>query len=357
MLYDTEISNNKEVAMTRLKNDNFLRALKRQPVDRQPIWIMRQAGRYLPEYRETRSKAGSFLALCKTPELACEVTLQPLARFDLDAAIVFSDILTVPDAMGLELYFAENEGPRFMRSLKNEADIRQLSVPDPEVELRYVMDTIRLIRDELNGRIPLIGFAGSPWTVACYMLEGGSSKKQFDNIRRMAYENPNLLTHLLEILTQATINYLKAQIQNGVDAVMLFDTWGGLLNPVQYQGLSLKYMQKIIEACGTTPSIIFTKNAGNNLACIAQSGCSAVGVDWTMPLDLAKRMTEGKVAIQGNLDPLALFAPEATLHHDIEQILKTMKNYPGFIFNLGHGILPNTPPEKVAYLVDTVHGY
>ncbi len=340
-----------------IKNDNFLRALARQPVTRQPMWIMRQAGRYLPEYRETRAKAGSFLTLCKTPELACEVTLQPLARYDLDASILFSDILTIPDAMGMGLHFVENEGPRFSHALQTEQDIRELPIPDPKIELRYVTDAVELIQRELDKRIPLIGFAGSPWTLACYMLEGGSSGKQFERIRKMAYHDPKIVHVLLEKLTQATILYLNAQIESGVNAVMVFDTWGGLLSPAQYEEFSLNYMKHIVASLHSAPSIIFTKNAGFSLEKIAHSGCNAVGVDWTMSLHDAKKLTQNRVAIQGNLDPLALFAPEDVLEREVKNILETMRDYPGFVFNLGHGILPTTSPEKVKFLVDTVHAH
>lgn len=379
--------------MSVLKNDNFLRALMRQPVDRQPIWLMRQAGRYLPEYRATRAKAGDFLTLCKTPELACEVTLQPLERFDLDAAILFSDILTIPDSMGMGLHFVENEGPRFSKTLQTENDIQQLPIPDPNIELRYVSDAVKLIQRELHQRVPLIGFAGSPWTVACYMLEGGSSGKQFERIRKMVYQQPHIVHVLLEKLTQATILYLNAQIESGVNAVMLFDTWGGLLTTSHYEEFSLHYMQKIIQViqnfttvhvaegrpnhgwygsrahgcafprntnCSeihTSPIIIFTKNGGQWLEKIAQSGCDAVGIDWTMDLANAAKIARNKVALQGNLDPLALFAPEEILEKEIRRIMQAMQNHPGFIFNLGHGILPETPPERVKFLIDTVHGY
>jgi len=340
--------------MSVLKNDNFLRALARQPITRQPIWMMRQAGRYLPEYREIRARAGDFLSLCKKPEWACEVTLQPLARFDLDAAIIFSDILTIPDAMGLGLHFVENEGPRFSRVLQTEADIRQLIIPDPHDSLRYVMDAISLTKRELQQRVPLIGFAGSPWTLACYMLEGGSSK-QFERIRKMAYQQPDVLHLLLEKLTAATVLYLNAQIESGADAVMIFDTWGGLLSPTQYQEFSLNYMQKIIAQLKTVPKIVFTKNGGQWLDKIAQCGCDAVGVDWTMDLAEAAKLTQGRVALQGNLDPLALFAPEEIIEQEVKKILAAVKGCPGFIFNLGHGILPATSPDRAKFLIDTVH--
>jgi uroporphyrinogen decarboxylase len=342
--------------MSALKNDNFLRALARQPVTRQPIWMMRQAGRYLPEYRAIRARAGNFLALCKNPELACEVTLQPLARFDLDAAIIFSDILTIPDAMGLGLHFVENEGPRFVHALKTEADIRQLPIPDPENSLRYVMDAIALTKRELQQRVPLIGFAGSPWTLACYMVEGGSSAKQFQRVRMMAYQQPEVLHVLLEKLAAATALYLNAQIASGADAVMIFDTWGGLLSPAQYQEFSLNYMQNIIsQLTKTVPCIVFTKNGGQWLDKISRCGCDAVGVDWTMDLTKAAKLTEGRVALQGNLDPLALFAPEAVIEQEVKKIVDAMKGYPGFVFNLGHGILQETSPDRAKFLIDTVH--
>ena len=338
-----------------LKNDNFLRALARQPVTRQPIWMMRQAGRYLPEYRELRARAGDFLSLCKNPELACEVTLQPLNRFDLDAAIIFSDILTIPDAMGLGLHFVENEGPRFSRALETESDIRQLVIPDPQDSLRYVMDAIALTKRELQQRVPLIGFAGSPWTLACYMIEGGASGKLFERIRKMAYQQPEILHVLLEKLAAATVLYLNAQIESGADAIMIFDTWGGLLSPTQYEEFSLNYMQKIIAGLKPVSKIVFTKNGGQWLDKISQCGCDAVGVDWTMDLAQAAKLTQGRVALQGNLDPLALFAPEDVIEQEVKKIVHAMKDYPGFVFNLGHGILQQTSPDRAKFLIDTVH--
>lgn len=340
--------------MSILKNDNFLRALARQPVTRQPIWMMRQAGRYLPEYREIRARAGDFLSLCKNPELACEVTLQPLARFDLDAAIIFSDILTIPDAMGMGLHFVENEGPRFSKVLQTEEDIRQLPIPDPQKELRYVMEAISLTKRELQQRVPLIGFAGSPWTLACYMLEGGSSK-QFERIRKMAYQQPKVLHLLLGKLSAATVLYLNAQIESGAEAVMIFDTWGGLLSPAQYQEFSLNYIQEIIAQLRPIPKIVFTKNGGQWLDKIAQCGCDAVGVDWTTDLAQAAKLVQGRVALQGNLDPLALFAPEEIIEREVKKILEAVKDYPGFVFNLGHGILQQTSPDRAKFLIDTVH--
>lgn len=342
--------------MSALKNDNFLRALARQPVTRQPIWLMRQAGRYLPEYRALRKQAGNFLTLCKTPELACAVTLQPIERFDLDAAILFSDILTIPDAMGMGLQFVENEGPCFSMPLHTARDIQKLPIPDPTVELRYVCDAVTLIQRTLAQRVPLIGFAGSPWTVACYMLEGGRSAKQFERVRTMVYQQPKILHLLLEKLTETTLAYLKAQIESGVDVVMLFDTWGGLLSAESYELFSLHYMQRIISGLPQNiPTIFFTKNGGLWLDKIARSGCSAVGIDWTMDLSQAVKMTENRVALQGNLDPLVLLASEPWLYREIHAILQKMHMHPGFIFNLGHGILPTTSPERVKFLVDTVH--
>lgn len=341
--------------MMTLKNDNLLKALLRQPVTRQPIWIMRQAGRYLPEYRATRARAGDFLSLCKNPAFACEVTLQPLERFDLDAAIIFSDILTIPDAMGLGLRFVENEGPCFSRKLETESEIRQLPIPDPTDSLRYVMDAIALTKHELHQRVPLIGFCGSPWTLACYMIEGGASGKHFESIRKMAYQQPEILHVLLEKLTEASILYLNAQIESGVDAIMIFDTWGGLLSTSQYQAFSLHYMQKIMVQLKQIPKIVFTKNGGQWLDKIAQSGCDAAGVDWTMDLAQAAQLTQGRVALQGNLDPLALFGSEAMIEEEVKRILEAMKDYPGFVFNLGHGILQQTSPDGVKFLVDAVH--
>lgn len=347
--------------MPSLKNDNFLRALARQPVTRQPIWMMRQAGRYLPEYRATRARAGDFLSLCKNPDLACEVTLQPLERFDLDAAIIFSDILTIPDAMGLGLHFVENEGPRFSRALQTEAEIRQLAIPDPATSLRYVMDAISVTKRALQQRVPLIGFSGSPWTLACYMIEGGSSARantsQFDRIRKMAYQEPAILHLLLEKLTASIVLYLNAQIESGADAIMIFDTWGGLLSSSQYQEFSLNYMQKIMSQLHSIPKIVFTKNGGQWLDKISQSGCDAAGVDWTMDLATAAKLTQGRIALQGNLDPLALFAPEDVIEQEVKSILAAMKDYPGFVFNLGHGILQQTSPDRAKFLIDAVHRF
>jgi uroporphyrinogen decarboxylase len=299
--------------MTELKNDRFLRALLRQPVDVTPVWMMRQAGRYLPEYRETRKKAGSFMQLCTTPELACEVTLQPLDRFPLDAAILFSDILTIPDAMGLGLYFAEGEGPRFEHPVRNEEQIKALGIPDPEQELRYVMDAVRLIRRELGGRVPLIGFSGSPWTLATYMVEGGSSK-DFRTIKAMLYERPELLDQLLDTIARSVALYLNAQIKAGAQAVMIFDTWGGALTPSDYCRFSLKPMERIIASLQReadkrkVPIILFTKNGGQWLEAMTDTGADALGLDWTTDLGDARRRVGDQVALQGNLDPSVLYA-------------------------------------------------
>lgn len=346
--------------MAELKNDRFLRALLRQPVDRTPIWIMRQAGRYLPEYREVRTKAGDFLTLCTTPELACEVTLQPLRRFDLDAAIIFSDILTIPHAMGLGLYFSKGEGPRFERPVRTENQVSALGVPDPESDLGYVMEALRLTRRELDGRVPLIGFSGSPWTLACYMVEGGSSK-DFALIKGLMFEQPQLMHRLLEVLARAVTVYLNAQIAAGAQAVMIFDTWGGALSYRDYQVFSLSYMARIVEGLTRekegrrVPVILFTKGGGLWLEKMAEVGCDALGVDWTV--DLAKaRMRVGKqVALQGNMDPCVLYASSARVRQEASEIIKAYGAGSGHVFNLGHGIHPTVKPEKVAALVDAVH--
>ena len=346
--------------MNSLKNDRFLRALLRQPVDRTPIWIMRQAGRYLPEYREVREQAGDFMTLCSTPELACEVTLQPLRRFPLDAAILFSDILTVPDAMGLGLYFVEGEGPHFKKPIRNAADVNRVGIPDPETELRYVMDAVRLIRKELNGDVPLIGFSGSPWTIATYMVEGGSSK-EFSKIKRMMYDQPMLLHQLLQKNTAAIAQYLNAQIAAGAQAVMIFDTWGGVLTPEAYRECSLAYMQHVAEQLirekdgQRIPLIMFTKNGGKWLDWIAASGCDAAGVDWTMSLKDARELTNDRIALQGNLDPAVLYASPDKIRYAVEDVLKDYGHGHGHVFNLGHGIHPQINPDHVSAMVDAVH--
>jgi len=346
--------------MTELKNDRFLRALMRQPVDMTPVWIMRQAGRYLPEYRATREKAGSFMQLCTTPELACEVTLQPLKRFALDAAILFSDILTIPDAMGLGLYFAEGEGPQFRNPVRSAADVKRLAAPDPEDKLRYVMDAVRLIRLELDGQVPLIGFAGSPWTLATYMVEGGSSK-DFAQVKKMLYDQPALLHQLLATTARAVTDYLNAQIAAGVQAVMVFDTWGGALSPRDYREFSLRYMREIVsgltpEARGRkVPVILFTKGGGQWLEAMADTGCDGLGIDWTTDLKDARARVGSRVALQGNMDPSVLYASPQRIHAEVETVLSSFGQGSGHVFNLGHGIHTGIDPDHVAALVDAVH--
>ncbi|MFN3985882.1 MAG: uroporphyrinogen decarboxylase [Rhodocyclaceae bacterium] len=348
--------------MSRLRNDTFLRALLREPTDYTPLWLMRQAGRYLPEYCETRRRAGSFLDLCKSPELACEVTLQPLARYDLDAAILFSDILTVPDAMGLGLYFAEGEGPRFERPLRDEWEIRNLSVPDPHAELQYVMDAVATIRRALDGSVPLIGFSGSPWTLACYMVEGASSS-DYRRIKTMAYSRPDLLHHILSVTTEAVVRYLNAQIESGAQAVMVFDSWGGVLSESAYQRFSLAYLEQVVQGLirerdgRRVPNIVFTKGGGLWLERIAGIGADAVGLDWTMDIGRAREQVGDRVALQGNLDPSVLFGTPETIAAEARQVLDAFGPNPGHVFNLGHGISQFTPPEAVSVLVDTVHAH
>ena len=343
-----------------LSNDRLLRALRRQPVDMTPVWIMRQAGRYLPEYRATRKRAGDFMTLCKTPEFACEVTLQPLQRFDLDAAILFSDILTIPDAMGLGLSVVENKGPQFARPLRSGDDIRKLYVPDIETSLRYVMDAVRLVKRELHGKVPLIGFAGSPWTIATYMIEGGSSKN-FSLAKRMLYGQPDQMHLLLDVLSRSIIDYLNGQIAAGVDAVMIFDTWGGILSQATYREFSLDYMQRIVQGIKTenpgdaTPVILFTKGGGLWIEDIAGSGCDAVGLDWTVDIGAARGRAGGKVALQGNLDTAVLYSSPATIRRQVAEVLAAYGKADGHVFNLGHGIHPDIDPDKVALLVDAVH--
>ncbi len=343
-----------------MSNDRFLRALWREPVDCTPIWIMRQAGRYLPEYRATRARAGSFLALAKTPELACEVTLQPLARFELDAAILFSDILTVPDAMGLGLYFAEGEGPKFERPIRSSADVARLAVPDIGRDLRYVTDAVALIRRELAGRVPLIGFSGSPWTLACYMVEGGSSET-FSRIKAMMFNEPQTLHRLLDVLADAVIAYLSAQREAGAQALQVFDTWGGVLSPDAYREFSLRYLERIARELprgdGTTrtPLILFGKGNGPHLDALAATGAEALGVDWSITLDEARRRTAGTVALQGNLDPATLFATPERIRSEAARVLHSYGDAPGHVFNLGHGITPDVDPAHLAALVDAVH--
>ncbi|MBL8483999.1 MAG: uroporphyrinogen decarboxylase [Rhodocyclaceae bacterium] len=348
--------------MTRPRNDTFLRALLREPVEYTPIWLMRQAGRYLPEYNETRRRAGSFLNLCKSPSAACEVTLQPLARFELDAAILFSDILTVPDAMGLGLYFAEGEGPKFERPLRQEWEIRNLAVPDPYAELRYVMDAVAEIRRALDNSVPLIGFSGSPFTLACYMVEGGGSD-DFRRIKTLVYDRPDLAHHVLEVTARAVTAYLNAQIESGAQAVMLFDTWGGTLPAHSYREFSLAYMQQVLQglrrehAGERVPVIVFTKGGGQWLEHIAAIGCDAVGLDWTTDIADARARVGDRVALQGNLDPMALFASPDRIGAAARRILDDFGTGSGHVFNLGHGISQYTPPEHVTGLVDCVHAH
>lgn len=342
--------------MMQVSQHCLIRALLQQPVERTPVWIMRQAGRYLPEYRTTRSKAGNFLTLCKTPELACEITLQPLQRFDLDAAIIFSDILTIPDAMGLGLYFVEGEGPKFRKPLKTFTDIKALGIPDPGTDLSYVMSAISLTRNELKDKVPLIGFAGSPWTLACYMLEGGSSR-EFRQVKTLLYQEPMALHHLLNTLTKATILYLNAQIIAGAQAIMIFDTWGGLLTTAAYQEFSLDYMAEIVTNLNrqSVPIILFTKGGSLWLEKIALSGCDAIGLDWTIDIGLARKRLNNKVALQGNMDPAVLFASPERIRQDVRNILQSYGSGSGHVFNLGHGVSQFTSPENVKIFVDAVH--
>lgn len=348
--------------MSELKNDRYLRALLKQPVDKTPVWIMRQAGRYLPEYRAVREKAGNFMTLCSTPELACEVTLQPLRRYDLDASIIFSDILTIPDAMGLGLYFVTGEGPKFERTIRTAADVEKLPVPDMAESLRYVMDAIRLTRREIDGKVPLIGFSGSPWTLACYMVEGGSSK-DFAKIKAMAFDAPDIMHALLAKLETAVTDYLNAQIEAGAQAIMLFDTWGGSLSGPNYREFSLQYMQQIIAGLKKendgrkVPVTMFTKGGGQWLGHMAESGADALGLDWTTDISLARYQVGEKVALQGNMDPCVLYASPTRIEAEVKDILAGFGHGTGHIFNLGHGIHPTINPEHVAALIDAVHKY
>jgi uroporphyrinogen decarboxylase len=345
-----------------LTNDTLLRALAREPTAHTPVWLMRQAGRYLPEYNATRARAGSFLGLAKSPAFATEVTLQPLERFPLDAAILFSDILTVPDAMGLGLYFTEGEGPRFERPVRDEEAVRALAAPDPADRLRYVLDAVREIRKALAGRVPLIGFSGSPFTLACYMVEGAGSA-DWRALKTMLYARPDLLHRILEINARAVTDYLNAQIDAGAQAVMIFDTWGGQLSHAAYAEFSLAYARRVISglrkaAAGRrVPSILFTKGGGGWLEAMAASGCDAVGLDWTVDAASARARIGSRVALQGNLDPAALFAPPERVRMEVRRVLDAFGNAPGHVFNLGHGIAPKTPVESVAVLVDEVRAY
>ncbi|MGP6467426.1 uroporphyrinogen decarboxylase [Pantoea agglomerans] len=346
--------------MSELKNDRYLRALLRQPVDVTPVWMMRQAGRYLPEYKATRAQAGDFMSLCKNAELACEVTLQPLRRYPLDAAILFSDILTIPDAMGLGLYFETGEGPRFSNPVTCRADVERLPVPDPEMELGYVMNAVRTIRKNLNGDLPLIGFSGSPWTLATYMVEGGSSKA-FTKIKKMMYADPATLHAMLDKLADSVILYLNAQIRAGAQSVMVFDTWGGVLTGRDYREFSLHYMHKIVDGLlrendgRRVPVTLFTKGGGQWLEAMAATGCDALGLDWTTDIDDARRRVGDKVALQGNMDPSMLYAAPERIEHEVAGILERFGSGTGHVFNLGHGIHLDVPPENAGVFVEAVH--
>ncbi len=346
--------------MSELKNDRFLKALLREPVDITPVWMMRQAGRYLPEYKATRARAGSFMDLCTNPEMACEVTLQPLERFDLDAAILFSDILTIPDAMGLGLYFSEGEGPRFKRPVRTAKEVDALTVPDSNGELLYVMDAVRLIRKELNGRVPLIGFSGSPWTLATYMVEGGSTK-EYAHVKKMMFDQPDVMHKLLETTAQSVISYLNAQIDAGAQAVMIFDTWGGVLTPRDYKTFSLAYMDRIVKSLKRendgrkVPVVLFTKGGGAWLNDMTATGCDALGVDWTMDMGNARNQVGDKVALQGNMDPSVLYAAPERIREEVSTILQSYGKGSGHVFNLGHGIHQHVNPDRAKAFIDAVH--
>ena len=348
--------------MTQLKNDRYLKALLREPVDMTPVWMMRQAGRYLPEYKATRAQAGDFMSLCRNADLACEVTLQPLRRYALDAAILFSDILTIPDAMGLGLSFGAGEGPKFARPIEDKIQVDNLPIPDPEGELQYVMNAVRTIRRELKGEVPLIGFSGSPWTLATYMVEG-SSGKAFTNIKTMMYADPQLLHALLDKLADSVILYLNAQIKAGAQAVMVFDTWGGVLAHEEYKTFSLQYMQKIVEGLirenegRKVPVTLFTKGGGLWLEAIADTGCDAVGLDWTVDIREAKKRVGHKVALQGNMDPSVLYAPAARIEQEVKNILAGFGEGSGHVFNLGHGIHQDVPTESPKVFVNAIHEF
>ena len=336
--------------MTELKNDLFLRACLRQDVERTPVWMMRQAGRYLPEYRATRARAGGFLDLCRNPELACEVTLQPIDILDADAAILFSDILVVPEAMGMELTFGTGEGPKFPQPVSCRADVEKLPIPDPEVELDYVMAAIRTIRKGLDGRVPLIGFTGSPWTLATYMVEGGGSKT-FSKVKKMAFDDPAAMHLLLGKLADSVAAYLNAQIANGAQAVQIFDTWGGILTTRNYGEFSLQYMQRIVEQLNRenegrrVPVILYTKGGMGWLEAIADTGCDVVGLDWSIDIDQARERVGHKVALQGNMDPCMLYASPERIRTEVKDILAKFGHHNGHVFNLGHGITPDVLPE------------
>ena len=345
--------------MSELKNDRFLKALLRQPVDRTPIWMMRQAGRYLPEYKATRAQAGDFMSLCKNHDLACEVTIQPLERFPLDAAILFSDILTIPDAMGLGLYFETGEGPRFNKIIRTEADVNSLNVVNTKADLDYVLKAVSTIRGELNGRVPLIGFSGSPWTLATYMVEGGSSK-DFRHVKAMMYDTPEVMHQLLDTLAKSVIDYLNAQIEAGAQAVQIFDTWGGSLSDECYREFSLKYMEQIVAGLkrehdgNKVPVILFTKGGGQWLELMADTGADALGLDWTTDIGAARGRVGDRVALQGNMDPSVLYASPKTIRAEVKRILDSYGHGSGQVFNLGHGIHQFVDPEHARAFVEAV---
>ncbi|WP_196138837.1 uroporphyrinogen decarboxylase [Aliikangiella sp. G2MR2-5] len=343
-----------------LKNDRYIKAALSQPVDMTPVWMMRQAGRYLPEYRELRAEAGDFMSLCTNPELACEVTLQPLRRYELDAAILFSDILTIPDAMGLGLYFKSGEGPAFKQAVKTESDVKKLYVPDIYEKLRYVTDAVTLIRKELKGEVPLIGFSGSPWTLATYMVEGGTTKN-FGEVKGMMFSQPKVMHELLDVLAKSVIAYLNAQIESGAQAVMLFDTWGGVLSTANYREFSLNYMQQIIDGLKRNhdgqqiPVTLFTKGGAGWLEMMVESGADCLGLDWTIDIDEARSRVGEKVALQGNMDPCVLYSTPERIEAEVGDILSKFGSGNGHVFNLGHGIHPTIAPENVKAYVDAVH--
>ena len=345
-----------------LKNDLYIRALLRQPTERTPIWVMRQAGRYLPEYRQIRSEAGSFMNLCTNPELACEVTMQPLRRFKLDAAILFSDILTIPDAMGLGLYFAEGEGPKFDKVIATAADVEQLKRPDPSSSLAYVMDAVALIRKNLDGDVPLIGFSGSPWTLATYMVEGGSSKA-FAKIKSMIYGDPQTAHRLLDKLADAVIDYLNAQIESGAQAVQIFDTWGGVLAPDLFRSFSLHYLEKIVNGLhrtydgNTIPVVLFCKGCNSQLEALADTDCDGLGVDWTISLAEARSRVGDRVSLQGNLDPAIMLTNPDIIEAQVKATLASFGSGHGHVFNLGHGITPEVDPHHMTVLTESVRQY
>lgn len=348
--------------MTELKNDRFLRALLKQDVDVTPVWMMRQAGRYLPEYRASRAKAGDFMSLCKNAEMACEVTMQPLDRYPLDAAILFSDILTIPDAMGLGLYFETGEGPKFKKVIRTAADVEQLIIPKAEDDLQYVMNAVSTIRHELNGRVPLIGFSGSPWTLATYMIEGGSSR-EFPFAKGMMKEQPQVLHELLNKLALSVIDYLNGQIKAGAQALQIFDTWGGALATAEYFEFSLKYMQQIIDGLikehdgRQIPVILFTKNGGQWIEKIADTGCAGIGVDWTINIGEARERVGDRVTLQGNMNPAVLLESHDDIRTEVKRILEDFGPHNGHVFNLGHGITPEVNPENARVFIESVHEF